>query len=169
MRIWGTESRFLIAPGVPSGLFALACAAFAACGSASPTGPSEQGSLRLTARISRGVIPAGETATLTFQLENPGKDAVTLTFASACQISPYIVDASGAIVYPKGGSWACAAVITDLTVPAGGSKSQEVQVRAAADASSPYVALAPGEYSAYARVRSYSVKLESAPVRFTVQ
>jgi hypothetical protein len=170
MRIRATNGRLLVAaPLARLGILALACIVLAACGSASPTGPSQQGSLRLTAGITRSVIPAGGTATITFRLDNLGSDTVTLLFGDSCQISPYIASASGLIVYPEGGGWVCATVITSLTLPPGGSKSQEVQVQAAADASYPYVALGAGEYSAFAKVESRSYTLRSDPVRFTVQ
>ena len=149
-------------------LLALAGAVLVACG-ASPTGPSQQGPLRLTASITRTVVPAGETATITFLLENLGSDAVTLHFSDSCQLMPYIASSFGLIVYPAGGSWACATVLTSLTLPAGGTKTVDVQVRAGAAASSPYVALGAGDYSASARVPSSEYKLQTDPVHFTVQ
>jgi hypothetical protein len=146
----------------------LACAVFVACG-ASPMSPSQHGSLRLTATITRSVIPAGETATITFRLTNVGSDSVTLNFTDACQIRSYISSASGSIVYPAGGEWMCAAIVTSLTLAPGAVKTQDVQVRAAAQAPHPYVALSAGDYSTYAKVRSSEYTLQSDPVRFTVQ
>jgi uncharacterized membrane protein len=149
-------------------LVAVMFAVFAACG-ASPTGPSELGPLRLTASITRTVIPAGETATITFRLKNVGSDSVTLDFTDSCQLVAYIANSAGKIVHPEGGSWVCAQVITSLTLAPGNEKTLDVQVRAAAQASPPYVALGAGSYSAYAKVPSREYKLQSDPVRFTMQ
>lgn len=149
-------------------LLAVACAVLAACG-ASPASPSEQGPLRLTAAITRSVIPAGETAKITFRLENLGSDTVTLHFSDGCQLMPYIANAAGQIVYPEGGGWGCTLAITSLTLQPGGAKTVDVQVRAAAQASYPYVALGAGDYSAHAKVPSSEYKLQSDPVRFTIQ
>jgi len=149
-------------------LVAVMFAVFAACG-ASPTGPSELGPLRLTASITRSLIPSGETATITFRLKNAGSGSVTLDFTDSCQLMAYIANSAGKVVYPEGGSWACAQVITSLTLAPGGAKTVDVQVRAGAAASYPYVALGAGDYSAYARVPSGEYKLQSDPVHFTVQ
>lgn len=157
----GTLTRFAV--------LALACIVLASCGSASPTTPSQQGPLRLTGSSTRSFIPAGETATITFRLENLGPYALTLHFSDSCQLMPYIANAAGQIVYPGGGGWGCLTVITSLTLEAGGAKTVDVQVRAAAQVSYPYVALGAGDYSAYAKVPSSEYKLQSDPVRFTVQ
>jgi hypothetical protein len=149
-------------------LLAVACAAFVACG-ASPTSPSQQGPLRLTASITRSVIPAGETATITFRLENLGSKNVTLNFADSCRLMPYIASSFGLIVYPQGGDWVCATVITSLTLRPAESQTREVKVGGVGQALDSYVPLGAGDYSAYARVPSNEHKLQSDPVRFTVQ
>ena len=152
-------------------VFILACTiAAVACGAAITTSPSQTaGSLRLTARISQALIASNGTATITFVLENSGSDTVNLTFSDSCQISPYIARSSGPVVYPEGGSWMCATVVTHLSLPPHASKTVDLQLRAAAQASYPYVALAPGQYSAYATVKSDLASLKSDPVVFTVQ
>lgn len=149
-------------------LFAAACAVLVAC-SGSPTSPSQQGPLRLTAEITRIVIPSGETATITFRLQNLGARTLTLNFSDGCQLLPYIANASGVIVYPGGGGWGCTLALTSLTLPPGGAKTVDVQVRAGAQATYGYVALVAGEYSAYAKLKNEVYPLQSDPVRFTVQ
>ncbi len=150
-------------------VFILAWALVAAACGASPSTPDQPGSLRLTPSINRSVIPPGETATATFTLSNPTSSAITLTFPDSCQISPYITSSFGLIVYPEGGGWMCATVITKLSIPAHGSKTVDVQVRAGGQASYPYVVLGQGQYRAYARVKSSTLTLTSDTVSFTVQ
>jgi uncharacterized protein (DUF58 family) len=141
----------------------------AACGTASPTSPSEQGSLRLTASINRSVIPAGEVATVTFRLENRASHTVTLNFSDSCQLMPYVASASGSVVYPPGGGWSCATVVTSLTLRPGESETREVRVCGVAQPLDACVPLGAGEYSAFAKVPSNEYKLQSDAARFTVQ
>ncbi len=155
--------------GTRPAVFILACALVASACGASPSAPDQPDALRLTASIDRTVIPPGETATITYKLENPGSSAVKLTFPDSCQISPYISSSFGLIVYPQGGDWVCATVLTELSIPAHGSKTMDVQVRAGGQASYPYVALGQGQYRAYARVKSSTQTLTSKTVSFTVQ
>ncbi len=149
-------------------IVALACD-LTACGSATISGPSQQGPLRLTTRSSRTTISPGQTATVTYQLENLSTLTITLHFADGCQILPYIAKASGEIVYPGGGGWGCTLALSSLTLPAGGSKTLDVTVGAASEGPYPYVSLSPGSYSAYATVRSGELSLTSASVLFTIQ
>jgi hypothetical protein len=60
-------------------------------------------------------------------------------------------------------------VITKLALPAGGSVTREVLVRAADAAESPVVALAPGAYVAYAKIDAYSYPMASPMISFTVR
>ncbi len=156
------------ATAVVGGLLPLAFAiAFASC-SGSPSGPSEQGGLRLTGSITRSVVPAGETATLTFRLENLGSTPVTLNFTDSCQLNLYVTDASGATVYPPGGHWVCATVLTSLTLAPGQTERRDLKVGGYGQALDSYLPLGVGEYSAYVQVPSTTHKLQSDPVRFTV-
>ena len=123
MRSWAPAGRFLAAGTLARLALVGLASILAACGTASPTSPSEQGSLRLTASVNRSVIPAGEVATLTFRLENGASHTVTLNFSDSCQLMPYVASASGSIVYPPGGGWYCATVVTSLTLQPGESRS----------------------------------------------
>jgi len=146
----------------------LGCLVLAACNGASPSSPSDSPALRLTATISQAVLQPGDIATLTFRLENTGTTAVTLQFPSACQVSPYIETAPGTVVYPGGGQWACAQVVTTLTLAPGGSKVEELQVRGGTSQMSSAPGLPPGDYGAYARIDG-SATLQSGKVAFTVR
>ena len=147
--------------------FTLLTGSLIACAD-TPSAPSPAPDVRLLAQISPSTIAAGETATITFRLENVTTNDVELTFSSSCQISPYI-SLRGAVTYPSGGGWVCAAVITKLALPAGGSVTREVFVRAADAAEYPVVALAPGEYVAYAKLDASSNPVASPMIPFTVR
>lgn len=148
----------------------LACLAAAGCGGAdSPSSPSDQDALRLTASSTQAVLKPGDVATLRFRLENAGSSAVTLQFPTSCQISPYIATASRVVVYPGGGHWVCAQVLTSLTLPAGGTKVEELRISGGgqSEMSSVY-GLPPGDYLAYARLEG-STSLTSNSVAITVR
>ena len=140
----------------------------AACNGSSPSSPSDSSALRLTASISQTVLQPGDIATLTFRLENAGPETVTLQFPSACQLNPYIESPPGTVVYPGGGQWACAQVLTSLTLAPGGSKVEELRVRGGISEMSSVLGLPPGDYAAYARIEG-SATLRSENVTFTVR
>ena len=122
----------------------------------------------LSATISQSVLPAGGAATITFRLENHDATDLELTFPSSCQIMPYI-SLHDAVIYPSGGGWGCATVITNLTVPAGGAVTREVLLRASPTAEYPFVPLGGGDYIAYAKLDSFQYHLTSPLVPLTVQ
>lgn len=140
----------------------------AACGGSSPSSPSDSSALRLTASISQSLLEPGDIATLTFRLENAGSDTVTIQFPSACQVKPYIERPPGTVVYPGGGEWGCAQVLTSLTLAPGGSKVEELRVRGGLSEMSSAFGLPSGDYAAYARIDGSST-LQSQNVAFTVK
>lgn len=139
----------------------------AGCGGSSPPSPSALSALRLTASISQAVLQPGDIATLSFRLQNAGSHTVTLQFPSACQIDPYIDSPPGTVVYPGGGRWACAQVVTSLTLAPGDSKVEELRVRGGLSEMSSVLGLPPGGYAAYARVEG-PVTLQSEKVSFRI-
>jgi hypothetical protein len=146
--------------------FALLTGSVLACGD-TPSAPSPATAVRLLAQISPSTIARGETATITFRLENVSPNDIELTFPGSCHILPYI-SLGDTVTYPSGG-WECATVITKVALPAGGSVTREVLVRAADAAAYPVVALAPGEYAAYATIDAYSYAMTSPMIPFTVR
>jgi len=143
-----------------------------ACGSAA-TAPSRQDPLRFDAQITQSRLAPGDTATATFTLRNVSSQTITLGFSSTCQILPQVADRrTQQVVYPRGG-WVCAAMITRLVLAPGESSTQQLQVRAAAAANYPFVALPPGDYETYAQVDASrdngAFSLRSAPLQFVVQ
>ena len=139
-----------------------------ACGS-SPTAPDQTGPVRLTAQIDRSEIASGGTAVVSFRLENVTSSAITLSFPSSCQVQRFIARRpSNEIVYPSGGSWVCLTVVTSLTLAPNSVTVSELAL-VAGDSTSSRVGLAPGEYTAFARVQSMEHTLESARVSLTVR
>lgn len=139
-----------------------ACAAY-------PTSPDQAAPVRLTATIDRTQIGAGQTAIATFRVDNTTSEQITLSFASGCQVLPFIVKrASNDIVYPSGGGWMCTTVLTQMVLPPQGSAERQVKV--AAGATLPdHVTLPAGEYGIYATLDDSKYKLKSEQVSLTVQ
>lgn len=156
----------------------LCLAAAAACSSAEtfaplPQLPSEAQGLRLDGAISTPVVTSGQTALLSFSLQNLTDEAVRLDFNSGCQITPHIETTGGKIVSPPGGSYLCTAAITSLTLP---PRGEHIVVREvlAADfqiAILTSVPLPKGRYRAYAILNQNSrgLLLRSTPVEFEVR
>ena len=135
---------------------------------ANPAGPWRQGPLRLTATIDKIQLAPGATAVATFRLENTGSTAVTLDFSSSCQVMPFIaLRPSNQIVHPAGGGWACATVLTQLTLAPNSAHDVQLQV-IGRDARPGLVTLPPGDYAFFARVESTQHALQSAPVSLSV-
>jgi len=141
----------------------------AACNGTSPSSPSDSSSaLRLTASISQTILQPGDIATLTFRLENAGPETVSLQFPSACQVSPYIERPPATVVYPGGGQWACAQVLTSLTLAPGASKVEELRVSGGISEMSSVLGLPPGDYAAFARIEG-AATMQSEKVAFAVK
>jgi hypothetical protein len=152
----------------------LMCTLLGACTNKVTSPSSPQSSLRLSGQITSTVLVRGGTATITFRLENLGSEAVTLGFSSSCQVMLYVRDRGvGQVVYPAGGGWVCATVVTQLVLPAGGAKVLQVEIKAADAAEYPFVALPPGDYDAFARLEGWvegsGFQLQSEWVQFTVR
>lgn len=137
-----------------------------ACCGGSPTSPSRSG-LRLTGAISQTLLQQGDIATLTFRLENAGSSVVKVQFPSACQITMYIATQSGTVIYPGGGTWACALVVTTASLGPGEAKVEQLRIRGGVSDMSSVYGVPAGQYQAYARIDGSTV-LQSAPVAFTV-
>jgi intracellular proteinase inhibitor BsuPI len=141
----------------------------AACGAA-PSAPSEQGRLRLTVEPLQTFAGSASVAEFALKLQNTDATPVAITFPSSCQVMPYVVErASGRIVEPSGGGWACATVITHLTLGPGETHTETAHVMAGTAPRSPYIVVAAGDYAIYARLEDSMFKLQSGSVSFTVR
>lgn len=153
-------------------LFACCVAGFFAC-TTNLTEPEADG-LRLTAEISTPTVNVGQTALLTFRLQNLTAESVTLSFGGGCQIVPFIETAAGVVVNPPNGSYACLAVITKLELAPHGERAITQEVRGGVPQIAIYtsVPLPPGDYRAYAILHPnsrLSFELRSDAVSFSVR
>lgn len=145
------------------------CAWFEACSRGSVS-PSPGDPLRLTGSISQAVLGRGQTASLTFRLENHGAVAVTLSFPTGCQILPFVRGGQDQrIVYPSGGTWGCTTALTHLILAPGEASVQTTSIVAADAAGGVASALPPGDYEAYATVTAYDFQSRSESVLFSVR
>lgn len=150
-----------------TGLLAVLALASAACAS-NPSAPAGPSPVRLTAQINRIQVARGATATAIFRLENPTDTPVTLHFSSACQVQPFIVTRpADTVVYPAGGSWACAQVLSEVTLAPHSVIDTELVVINGATTPG-HVGLAPGDYAFFARLNSREASLESDRVTLQV-
>lgn len=136
----------------------------------SPQGAPGQGApLRLTAQADRADVAAGATAVVTFRLENLTSTAITLDFGSTCQVMAYVARrASGEVMHPADGSWVCATMLTELTLPPDGVNTTELRVTGGSG-TGEVVGLPPGEYVVFARLHDRVHKLESNRVTLNVR
>lgn len=136
--------------------------------SGNPNAPQPQGPIHLTGQVNASALAPGQVATVTFRLENSSSNTITLNFPSACQVMPFIARRpANDVVYPGGGGWACAQMVTSLTLAPNSVTTTEVQVRAGLT-DYPVVGLAPGTYAIYARLDDMTYKLQSEPVTLVV-
>jgi hypothetical protein len=132
--------------------------------------PSATEPLSLGVEISAATVRAGVPATVTFRLRNNTPDVIRLSFSSSCQISPYIaLHETNTIVFPEGGAWVCAAVLTELEVPPHGSVTRQIRIAIAGGRDAADAALRPGAYAAFARLEDAVYRLESPRASFRVQ
>jgi hypothetical protein len=136
-------------------------------GCTQPAGPDD---LSLDASVSSPSIAIGQTDTLTFRLRNLTMSSLSLTFASSCQIAPFIENASDGVAYPVGGQ-VCATVITHLTLPPSGEHTFTLAVLGdTVPVMSAGAVLPPGSYRGYAVVQpsSPSLRVRSDAVGFAI-
>lgn len=112
--------------------------------------------LTLTASVSASALAPGQPDTITVTLTNTSAMAVTLHFASGCQILPYIADETGAVVLPSGDGWLCPAVLSTLSL--GPRQQQHVQFvwtgGTELDSAVPSAALPRGTYFVYGALKA---------------
>lgn len=147
----------------------------AGCGSDSVSPPpirqvTELGGMRLEIDVAHAIIPVGDSGTVTMRLRNLTAEAKRIIFGSSCQIMPYIKDGTGAIRYPGGGAWGCAAIITSIDLPANGEVTRTLLIRGVAAGAGPAgAALPPGAYSVRAVLEQTSTILAGNSPQFQLR
>ena len=142
-----------------------------ACNQNLAHGPSLEG-LRLEVLAARTTIDIGDTLSVAVRLQNSGSVPIHLTFSSSCQVLPYIEAAlTGRVLYPAGGTWVCATVITNLVLAPGAEQTRTLLIRGANAVTEPGpgLPLAPGSYVLYARLAHADYPLKSAPLSLQIR
>lgn len=83
-----------------------------------------QDGLVLALTTSASSVTPGDTVRLVAHLANRNDFPVRLGFSSGCQVLPYVEGPDGGTVYPYGGGWGCATVITSLELAPGEVREQ---------------------------------------------
>jgi hypothetical protein len=83
-----------------------------------------QDGLVLAVTASASAVTPGDTVRLVAHLANRNDFPVRLSFSSGCQVLPYVEGPDGKVVYPHGGGWGCATVLTSLELAPGEVKEQ---------------------------------------------
>jgi hypothetical protein len=118
--------------------------------------PVARDGLVLTLAASPAAAEPGDTVRLVARLANHNEHPVRLDFGSSCQMLVYVAGAEGKTVYPYGGGWGCAAVLTHLELAPGETAEREFPWTGqsyAYDAQRPgpvYSPLPAGSYLAHA-------------------
>lgn len=118
------------------------------------TAPDSANGLRLTVAVTHAELQRGQPDTVTTTLTNTNLHPVTLSMG-ACELLPYVTDATGATVFPAGG-WVCILSIRVLTLAPGERYTSTVVWETAG--------FAPGVYSARATFSMEGGRLVAAPV-----
>ena len=144
--------------------------ALAGCTGASSTAPDSTGIVAVTVQPLATFAGDPTTAAFGLRIENLTDTDLDLTFPSSCRVLPYFVDRrTGQPVTPRGGGFACATVITRLSLPPSASVVEAITVTANENASSGFIGLPPGDYSIYARLEDQQHRVQSDLVPFTLR
>lgn len=126
--------------------------------------------VRLQLSASTHELTAGTPDTLRVTLTNDGPASVVLHFGDSCQILPYIRDATGTVVLPGEGGWACFTVLTQLALSRGQSVVREFIWTGSTSFASemPLRPLPSGKYYVSAEVPAFEGMLRTAPLEITL-
>src|SRR5438445_11976801 len=93
--------------------------------------------LAFTARTGRSVYDPGSLAKVSVTLTNVGSDPVTMRFGEPCFMQFLVLDPTGQAVYNSSKWWNCIALLTDVTLVPGESRSQVFAWNLSSDAGTP--------------------------------
>ena len=113
----------------------------------------------------------GESTTLTVTLTNTLEQEVQLTFPTSCQALIFIRNSEGRVTTPENGTYQCAAVPSQITIPVGASKTYTVTwgggIEFGPAGSSPRVPA--GSYFASAELRADNYLAIAFPITIVVR
>lgn len=130
-----------------------------------PSHFAELDGLRLEVALDQAILPVGESGTVTIRLYNTTAQPIQLSFASTCQILPFVESDAGTVLHPSGGAWVCGAMLTNLDIPARESVTRSLRVQGIPPGGvGPYggASLEPGRYRAYAEV-NFMARTQPSP------
>jgi len=93
--------------------------------------------LAFTARTDRLVYSPGDLAQVSVTLTNVGPEPVTMHFGAPCFMQFLVLDPTGQAVYNTSNWWTCIALLTDVTLVPGESRSQVFAWNLSSDAGTP--------------------------------
>ena len=93
--------------------------------------------LAFTARTDRSVYDPGSLAKVSVTLTNVGSDPVTMRFGEPCFMQFLVLDPTGQAVYNSSKWWNCIALLTDVTLVPGESRSQVFAWNLSSDTGTP--------------------------------
>ncbi len=137
-----------------------------ACSEGSPTAPEPQPLVSVSLGLSADSIRPEEGLGIGIEVTNVGAQSVTLSFPDACQFN-YVIRQGGEVVWSHEARMLCAAQLTSLTLPPGGSWRYPVvtwdQSRIDGRPSGP------GSYEVVGELRTSDRRPQSAPVAFVIR
>jgi hypothetical protein len=146
----------------------LACAS---CVEKAPPNPVPKQLIPAQITASDRDLQPGENTTLTVTLTNTLEEEVQLVFPTSCQALIFIRNSEGRVFTPKDGTYECAAVPSQVTIPVGATKTYNVTwgggIEFGPAGSSPRVPA--GSYFASAELRADNYLAIAFPITIVVR
>lgn len=116
-------------------------------------------------------LQPGENTTLSVTLTNTLAEEVELVFPTSCQALIFIRNASGRVLTPENGTYACATVPSRLTLAAGATKTYTVQWGGGIEfgPAGTSTRVPPGSYYASAELRADNYHAIAFPITIVVR
>ena len=148
--------------------FLLACAA---CVEEAPVQQFPEQVIPATISATDRDLEAGENTTITVTLTNTLDQQVQLTFPTSCQALVFIRNASGRVMTPENGTYECASVPSQFSLPPGASKKFDVTWGGGIEfgAAGTSTRLAAGSYYASAELRADGYIAIAFPILIVVR
>jgi hypothetical protein len=123
------------------------------------------GPVTLTAVASKITLVAGETTIVTFTVKNVSTNTIRIDLPSACLVLPHVIDV-GTGNTAEGIGFACAAMLTSVTLAPNETKDVWFPFRAGSDRPSD---LRPGIYHVYAQLNDRVYQTTSETITLYVK
>jgi hypothetical protein len=140
------------------------------CVEEAPVTPYPEQIIPATITASDRDLQPGETSTLTVTLTNTLEEEVELSFPTSCQALVFIRNATGRVLAPENGNYQCAGVPSLLSLPAGATKTYNLQWGGgiAFGPAGTSTRVPPGTYYASAELRADNYYAIAFPITIVV-